>query len=375
MKFADVPGHADIKQRLRDMVDSDRVPHALLLEGPSGTGKFMLARAFAQYLHCTNRTPEGDSCGTCPACRQHREFNHIDTIYSFPVVKRKSGSPALSDDYAAEFREFISENPFMDFDGWLLKLDNINAQPRIYVDEGAHLLKRLGFMTRQASRRAVILWLPERMNEDTANKLLKLVEEPFEDTVFIMVSNNARLILPTIYSRTQRIIVPRYTEEEVAGILESHGIESLRARDLAAIAEGNVNAALKYTANTEERERNFNLFKDLMRKAYGRKVGELRQWSLDVAALGREPQMRFIDFCTRLVRESFVMHLAVPQLQTLTAEEHEFVQRFFPFINEKNVVDMVEMFDLARRDIGANANAKIVFFDIAVRTIMLLRRK
>ncbi len=374
MRFADIYGHNDVKQRLRELADSGRIPHALLLEGPAGAGKFALARAFAQYIHCTDRTPDGDSCGKCPACRQHEAFNHIDTVYSFPVVK-KSGKPTLSDDYADIFRDFMGEYPYMDFDRWLVALDNINAQPMIYVEEGNELLRRLTYMARQSRFKVVLLWLPERLKEETANKLLKLVEEPFGDTIFLMVSNNSRAILPTIYSRTQRITVRRYTDAEVAAVLENRGIDPSAARDAALIAQGNVNEALKLAGVSEERLRYFQLFVDLMRKAYGRKVAELRQWSLDVAALGREPSMQFIDYCARLVRESFLMHLNDPRLLTLNDAERAFTVKFFPFINEKNVIDMVALFDDARRDIAGNANAKIVFFDLAVRVIMLIRRK
>ena len=230
MRFADIPAHEDVKERLRHMADTDRVPHALLLEGPAGSAKFALARAFTQYLHCTSHV-DGDSCGHCPSCLQHQAFNHIDTVFSFPVIKR-SGKPAISDDYAEDFRAFMGEYPYMDFDAWRVSLDNLNSQPQIYVDEGQELLRRLSYMARQARYKVVLLWLPERMREDTANKLLKLVEEPFDDTKIIMVSNNARLILPTIYSRTQRIEVRRYSDAEVVGILEARGVDSSQAADV-----------------------------------------------------------------------------------------------------------------------------------------------
>lgn len=374
MKFADIYGHDDVKARLREMADTGRLPHALLFEGPSGVGKFALARAFAQYIHCTNRTPDGDSCGCCPSCRQHESFNHIDTVYSFPVVK-KSGRPALSDDYLDVFRDFMGKYPYMDFDHWLEALDNINAQPQIYVEEGNELLRRLTFMARQAKFKIVLLWLPERFKEETANKLLKLIEEPFGDTIFIMVSNNSRGILPTIYSRTQRITVRRYTDDDVAEILERRGITPEAAADTSRIAAGNINEALKLAEVSADRLKFFDLFVSLMRKAYSRKVGELRQWSVDVAALGREPAMQFIDYSARLIRESFIMHLSDPRLLTLNSAELAFTIKFFPFINEKNILDMVALFDDARRDIAANANGKIVFFDLAVKVIMLIRRK
>lgn len=373
MKFADIPGHEDVKARLRQMRADDRIPHAILFEGPAGSGKFALARAFAQYIHCTDPTPEGDSCGRCQACRQHETFNHIDTYYTFPVVKR-SGKPAISDDYIEDFRDFMQQYPYMDFDRWLMTLDNINAQPQIYVEEGNELLRRLGFMARQSRYKIVLMWLPERLKEETANKLLKLIEEPHGDTIFLMVSNNSRGVLGTIYSRTQRIGVRRYTDDELVGILADNGIDTDTATDLARIAEGNVNTALAMAQVSKERVHFFELFVELMRKAYARKVADLRAWANEVAGLGREPIMQFVDYCTRLVRESFLMHLGERDLVTLNQSELAFTIKFFPFIHECNVAEIIGLFDRARRDIAANGNAKIVFFDLAVRTIILIKR-
>lgn len=373
MRFRDIPGHEREKALLREMADNDRIPHALLLEGTPGAGKFLLARAFAQYIHCTDRTPDGDSCGRCPSCLQHESFNHIDTVFSFPVVK-KAGKPTLSDDYISDFREFMNAHPFMDFEKWLLALDNINAQPQIYVEEGNELLRRLTFMARRSKYKVAIMWLPERLKTDTANKLLKLVEEPFADTKFIMVSNDSRQILPTIYSRTQRITVLRYSDSEVAAILESRGVDPATAADAAIVAEGDVNQAIALAEAGSERLRLLELFKSLMRLAYARQVGKLREWSKELAEMGREPAMGFLDYCCRLFRESFLMHLQVDTLLTLNAAEREFTAKFFPYINERNVLGLIELFDRSRRDIAGNGNAKIIFFDMAVRTIMLIRR-
>lgn len=374
MKFSDIPGQEQVKARLRSMVDSDRIPHAFVLEGPAGSGKFALARAVAQYIHCTHRTPDGEPCGRCPACVQHQSFSHIDTLYSFPVIKN-GRQTAISDDYLTEFKDFLGESPFMDFNLWLDKLGNINAQPHMYVEEGAELLRRLGFMTRSSRYKIVLMWLPERLNEETANKLLKLVEEPTGDTVFIMTSDNPRAILPTIYSRTQRIAVPRYSDADVALYLVGKGISPANAADAARVAQGNMSLALRLATGDEENATFFDLFVRLMRLAYARKVGELREWSVEVAGLGRETEIKFIDYCCRMTRESFITHLHVDTLLSMSDAENAFVQKFFPFINEKNVEDIVALFDRSRRDIIANANAKIVFFDVAVKIIMYIRRK
>lgn len=372
MRFADIPFHDDVKQRLRDMVDADRLPHALMLEGPAGTGKFMLARALVQYLHCENRSG-GEPCGRCPACLQHQSFNHIDTLFSFPVVKK--GGTAVSADFNDVFCDFISESPFMDFERWLSMLDNVNAQPQIFVEEGAELQRRLGFTAHGSRYKAVLMWLPERLKEETANKLLKLIEEPSGDTKFIMVSNSPRDVLPTIISRTQRIAVRSYDEEELAGwIVRSKGIGMDDARAVARLAGGNANRVNVLLGASSRGKVYFEYFVRLMRLAYQRKVVELREWTNELAKEGREGIMAFFEYASRMLRENFIYALGVDMINCMNAEENAFSSRFSPFVNERNVEQLMEVFDAARMDIAANANSKIVGFDVAIKVILLLKR-
>lgn len=374
MRFSDIPGHSAVKARLRAMVDDNMLPHALLLEGSSGTGKFALARALAQYIHCTNRQG-GDACGVCSACVQHQKFNHIDTFFSFPVIKKNS-KPTTSDDFATEFRQLMTENYFMDFEQWLIKLGNINAQPAIYVEEAAELLRRTTLTARSSRYKIVLMWLPERMNEETANKLLKLVEEPYPDTLFIMSSDTPRNILPTIYSRTQRVRVNRYEDEEVAEILRAIEPQTSpeQAQAIASISQGDVTKALSLARDDQDRRERLDLFMQLMRNAWQRKVGELKQWSNRIADLGREGQMKFYDYASHLVRENFINNLHVSELNAMVPDEADFSFKFSRFINERNVEDLLALFDSAHTDTAGNGNAKIIAFDTAVKTIILLRK-
>lgn len=374
MRFRDIPGHEDVKERLRAMADERRVPHALLLEGPVGSAKFMLIRALAQYIHCENHTPDGDSCGKCPSCLQHQTFNHIDTIYSFPVIK-KAGKSTISNDCFGEFKNFISDSPYMDIEKWIAMLGNINSQPVIYVEEGAELIRRLNFTARQSLFKIVLLWLPERLKEETANKLLKLIEEPHPDTIFLMSSDNSRAILPTIYSRVQRIAVSRYSDDEIKHFLTaSYHVSETDAETLARLSSGNVIEALSLVDISRMRQQFLDYFIELMRKAYQRKIGLLRQWSNDVAALGREQIIKFLDYASRLIRENFILNLHVDQLNYLTEDERKFSVNFARFINERNVLKMFEVLNKAREDIAGNANPKIVLFDLAVKTILLIKQ-
>lgn len=373
MKFSDIIAHDSAKRRLKSFVDSDRIPHAILIEGTEGIGKFALARAFAQYVHCEN-PHNGDSCGMCPSCIQHQSFNHIDTHFIFPVVKRKGRTTAISDDYIEEWREFLSENPYMDFEKWLEALDNINAQPQIYVDESADLIHKLNFTSHKAKYKIVLLWLPERMKIECANKLLKLIEEPHNDTLFVLVSNDAKQILPTIYSRTQRIEMLRLGIHDVASYLtKKHAIDDATANSIAYLSEGNINKAEKELNLTKESSRFFSLFVELMRLAYQRKIHDLKRWSVDVSSLGREQEIKFLAYCQRLIRENFIYNLNVNGLNYMNNEESQFSVNFAKFITERNVEKLISVLNKAQSDIAGNANAKIVFFDLSVKVILLLK--
>lgn len=374
MRFSDIPGHEAAKARLRAMADNDHLPHALLISAPEGAGEMMLARAFVQYLHCTDHTPDGDSCGKCPSCIQHQTFNHVDTHFVFPVLKKKSGGVTISDDYLTEWRQFLSENQWMDSQTWPEMLGKPDGQPRIYVDDADELRRKLSFTARVSQHKVALIWLPEKLMEAAANKLLKLLEEPADDVIFVLVSNDPGRILPTIYSRTQRLELKRLPDATIASILmKNYGINQADAMAAAHNAEGNFTAAITAMKSADVNSRYLDLFINLMRLAYGRKVAELKTWSEKVAELGRDSESRFLCYCERMVRENFIMNLQQPALNYLDSAEQTFSSRFCPFINAKNVEKLIAEFERARTDIEGNGNAKMVLFDLAIQIIMLLR--
>lgn len=371
MKFADIPPHPYAVERVQQMVAAGRLPHALLVTAPAGSGEMMFARALAQYVQCTGRKDgDTDSCGVCPSCVQHRTFNQPDLRFVFPVVKK--GTETLSDDWMEEWREYISEDPWMDFRKWQQTLGNVNAQPKIYVHDAEWLKRNMSLTALVSKTKIAIVWLPERMMPEAANKLLKLIEEPEEGSLFILVSNSPGEILPTIYSRCQRIDLRRLSDGEVARFLDSD-IDMDTRIAAAHIAEGNFIQARRTLANDKMSQQFLDLFMQLMRLAYGRKVAELKKWSEDVAELGRDAEGRFLDYCQRMVRENFIFNLHNPDLNYLTASEGAFSQKFSPFINERNVEGLVKEFNEAASDIRSNGNAKIVLFDLAVKTIILIK--
>lgn len=374
MKFRDIPSHENVKRQLRAMVADGRVPHALLLHGPTGSGKFMLARAFAQYLHCENPTPDGEPCGACHACMAHESMSHIDTLYVFPVVKTEKLKEPVSDDYIDDFREFMAASPYMDFDRWASMFDKKNAQPIIYVYESAALENRLAVSASSSRYKIAIMWLPEKMNEQAANKLLKLIEEPYPGTIFLLVSDNASAILPTIKSRCRPIEVTRLDDASVATYLSSHlSIDPQDAMAMAHVAGGNVNAALRSVDATSVSRMFFDYFVQLMRLAYQRDVKGLLAWSADVTALGREQAIKFYDYAQRLIRENFVFNLNVPEITYLNRTEAQFSQRFARFITERNAESIIRHMNQASADIAGNANGKIVNFDFAIKMIILIK--
>lgn len=378
MKFADIPSHDNVKAQLRQMVADGRMPHALLLHGPSGIGKFSMARALVQYLHCQSPTPGGEPCGECPSCVQHANFNHIDTQYVFPVIKTDKFKTPVSADFMDEFKAFVKSSPYMDSDRWATDLgkavDKKNAQPAIYVYESESLERSMAMSAARSAYKAAIIWLPEKMNEQTANKLLKLIEEPAEGAIFVLVSDDASAILPTIRSRCRPIEMNRLPDAVVADWLTVRlGMDPTDALSLAHISEGNINAAVRATDATSSTRMFFDLFVDLMRKAYMRDVAALRRWSADVAALGRETEVRFYAYCTRLIRENFIYNFNLPQISYLNREETQFSRNFARFIHEGNAERIIARMDRAAADIAGNANGKIVNFDFAIKMIILIK--
>lgn len=375
MRFSDIPGHDEVKKWLRQLADSGKIPHALLLEGPEGIGKLAMARAMLQYIYCEHPTAEGDSCGQCQSCTLLSSMNHLDSMYSFPVVKDDDNP--ISDKYLQQWKRFLTEEPlYAGIDRWTATFTKANARPVIYVTEANDLIHKLSFQARQARYKSIILWLPERLNEEAANKLLKLIEEPYPDTLLLFVSNEPQLILPTIYSRLQRVTMRRQSDDTVAMWLqEKRGLSQPDARAIAHLAEGSFLEADRQLSVSSDSKRFFELFKSLMRLAYARKVAGFKDWAADLADLGRESEIKFYKYAARLIRENFVYNFQQPQLTYLNPEEEAFSKNFARFIHTANVESIMEVINNAITDIAGNGNGKAINFDVAMRIMILLRKK
>lgn len=355
------------------MADSGRVPHALMLGGMPGIGKMRLARAFAQYLHCQARV-DGDSCGRCPSCIQHQTLNNPDLHFAYPIVKIDS-KPTLCSDWAPQWREMLEQWSYMPPERWN-ELMNVGAsQPRIFVTESEEIINRATLSAYKEKLKIFIIWLPELMQNETANKLLKIIEEPFSDTVFILVSNNDAAVLPTISSRTRRLNMLPLPEDEIASWLcEQRGLDSREALATARRAGGSISKADQIACHPDELKEFAEIFQNLMRAAYGARMLMLKKISETTAAFGRRKLIRFLEYCNSQVRENFIYNLRMPQLMQLSPSEEAFSQRFAPFIHAGNVEEMTEAFSVASRDVERNCNAKIVMFDVAMILATLIRR-
>lgn len=372
VNWNEVIGQNDVKERLLQMVDDGRVPHAVMLCGPQGCGKMALAMAFASTL-----LRQGHENANTEAMLEKME--HPDLHFTFPTIKGPgmgSEHQPVSDDFIREWRELIAQGPYFTMDQWMSAMNAANQQAIITGAESDELSRRLSLKSSQGGYKVSIIWLPERMNATSANKLLKLLEEPPQQTVFIMVSENPDTLLDTIRSRTQRIDVKRIDVEAIEqALVERRGIEPDMAHRLARAANGNWTKAIE-ALNADNENRTFlDMFIMLMRLAYMKNVKELKKWSDTVAAYGRERQKRMLVYFMQMVRENFVYNFKNPELNYMTQDEEDFSRNFARFINETNVVELFELMQKAHRDIGQNANAKVVFYEMALQIIVLIIRK
>lgn len=374
MFFKDIIGQQAIKKRLISDIKEGRIPHAQVLCGKAGVGKLPLAIAYARYISCEN-PGEDDACGTCPSCAKFNKLVHPDLHFMYPIIKSAKGKKEVCDDYINDWRNFVLSNPYFELNHWLNEIDAENSQAIIYAKESDEILRKLTLKSSEGGFKFVILWLPEKMHQVCANKMLKLLEEPPSKTLFLLISEAPDMILPTIFSRTQRINVPGIDENSIALVLQNkYAVQPQESEAIAHLANGNFIKALEEIHLNQDKQLFFELFVNLMRLSYQRKIKEMKQWSEQVAAMGRERQKNLLEYCQRLIRENFIYNFRNPELSYMTLNEQNFAKKFAPFINEKNVFGMMNELSEAQTHIQQNVNAKMVFFDFALKMIVLLKQ-
>ena len=379
MKRKEVIGQEEVWQRLITMVREDRLPHAIMLCGPQGCGKMALALAFASYLICQNREGHDEACGECRQCKMLEKWGHPDLLFSYPTIKTPNMGTEhkpVSEDFAEEWRNMISRSPYFNIEQWMTEIGAENQQAIITAGESDELNRKLSLKSSQGGYKVSVIWLPERMNIECANKILKLIEEPPSQTVFIMVSENPDNLLETIRSRVQRIDVKKTDNESIQkALVGKYGISEDDAMRVARLANGDWLTAVSELSADGENKEFLADFQSLMRLAYQRNVRELKHWSENINSYGREKQKRFLTYFLRMIRESFMYNFQQPELSYMTSQEEAFTANFARFVNENNILQITELANKAIRDISQNANGKIVFFDMALQMIVLLINK
>lgn len=330
-----------------DAIDNNRMPHALMLSGREGSGALPMALAVAQYLLCEHHTTDGQPCHQCPHCLQVQRLQHPDLHFVFPVVNRKgqsSDNAAVSDEYLEEWRDMLSRQPDMTYTDWVRYISTEGKAAQIYKHEAEQIIHKLSVKPFSSDSRVMIIWLPEKINDTASNKLLKIIEEPYPQTYFLLVTNDPDRVLGTIVSRCQRITLPNQDPTW----MQPH---------------------------PDEDERQFFLqkFSAMMRSSYARKIFEMRDWSIEMADLGRQRQQDFLQYAQSQIRQNFILNYS-QDVAYLQADEAQFASRFHPFVNYRNVEGLLHELEQAERDIAQNSAPRLVFFDLSLKLIMLLKQ-
>ena len=377
MQFKDVIGQSAIKQRLIQSVRENHVSHAQLFFGPAGSGKLPLALAYAQYILCPNRT-ETDSCGVCPTCQKIQKLVHPDLHFVVPTNTTKSvKSNPESDLFMEEWREFALKNDgyFNDTD-WYAFLDIENKQGYMSVRDAASLLRKLNMKSYEGEYKIAIIWMAEKMRVETANKLLKLLEEPPEKTVFLLIAEDAEELLATIKSRTALVKIPAIDLGSIeSALIDRLGCNPQQAHDAAMISEGNWLTACHSVQDSEEHNFFFTTFQQWMRLCFRSAYPELIDFSSNIKTLGRERQKELLDYGLRIIRNSLLFNNNLAEIVMLPDDEKTFNSKFAPFVNPANLAQIAELFEEAIRQIERNGNAQIIFTDVSFKMVGLLKKK
>ena len=379
MRFADITGQEELKERLVRTVETGRISHAQLFTGRAGAGALAVAVAYVQYLCCRHRH-DGDSCGECPDCRQIAALAHPDLHLVFPVNKqgKKSGEAVLSDEFLPLFRKLFEERQgYFSPREWYERLElGKTLKGIISAREADEIIRKLSFKSFESEYKTMLIWLPEAMNEEAANKILKILEEPWEKTLFLLISEQPTLLLPTILSRTQEVAVPRIEPAVLERKAAAEGVsDPLQARNMARLADGDLLELRHLIAgeNDAVRQENFDLFRRLMRLSYNDKHLELIGWAEEAAALSREQQRSMLLDAARLLRESFMLHAGMADISYLWGEELDFCAKFAPFVGTENIEPLIAEIESARAQITQNGNPMIVFTHFALAVSKMIK--
>jgi DNA polymerase-3 subunit delta' len=366
VKFTDVIGHETIKAQIRKEILSGNIAHAKMFHGKPGYGTLPLALCFAQFIICEQKTDQ-DSCGVCPSCKRVQDFNHPDVHYVFPTGRQEKD---FSISLIKEWREQLNSNPYFDLSTWSDIIDSKNIRPIIRADESDEIIHKLSLKSYEGGPKVLIIWMAETMNTFCSNKLLKIIEEPPKDTYIILVCENIENVLVTIQSRTQKINVPRISQDDLSSFL-IHNFQLSRAdaENAATFSEGDYLVALDYLNANEDQAIYRDQFIQMMRVSYKKEVIGMMDWADKMATEPKERQKFFIVYSLHMFRQSIMANYIGPEMMRVSEEEEKFLKNFAPFISGNNIREFQQTFDDAHYHIDRNANAKILFTKLCFQTM------
>lgn len=377
MLFSNIIGQEPIKEHLIQTVQSGRLSHAQMFSGFSGTGKLPMAIAYAQYIFCENKQKR-DACGVCLSCKKVASLTHPDLHFIFPTIAVAGYKENGSDNFIKEWREKIIENQYFDMIQWSLFIDpNGTKQLTIYKDDSDKIIRQLNVKSYEGGYKIVILWLPEKLNLVAANKLLKIIEEPFPKTLFILVSEDTDKVLPTIISRTQLVKFPKLSLQEIERYLSDKypTFSSSQLNHFAHIAGGSITEAEKIVqSNMSDENSLLQDFMTYMRLSYQFDFREILNFCDILNNKGKEYLKNYFLYSLRLLRENFLMNIRLKNLNSLSKEEQKFSENFYTFITPKNIGQLLEAINTAYLHIERNGNIKLILFDLATKSGQLLRK-
>jgi len=375
MQFQQVIGQREVKQRLISSVKDNRVSHAQLFLGPEGSGNLAMAMAYVQYLVCEKRG-DADSCGTCSSCIKMNKLVHPDVTFSYPVAPKDKISKPKSSDFVEEWRKVVIANPYFNFNDWVKFLDIENKQGLIREEECSDIIRRLNLKSFEGGYKIIIMWLPEKLFYAAAPKLLKIIEEPPDKTVFILVAENHEQIISTIISRTQLIKINRIDDQEMLeSLVNKHQLQREAAKKIVHRADGNYREALLLLDHDPEEEDDAKLFLDWMRNCHKPNVPGISEFSESMTKVGREKQKMFLQTALHITRECLMMNYADQSMVRFEGTELESFRKFAPFVNKSNAEQFLEELNKAHFHLERNANTKILFTDLSFKMNRLLHLK
>ncbi len=376
MLFKDIAGQDIIKKKLINNIVNGRIPHAQLFIGSEGSGKLPIALAYAQYMNCENPS-EDDSCGVCASCYKFNKLIHPDLHMFYPVANNKDNTKNVTcSTYLSSWRELLMQNPYFSLMTWYSHIGIENKQGIIKAEDCNEIIRLMGLKAYEGKYKIVIIWMVEKLFHSAAPKLLKLLEEPPKNTVFLLIAENQQQILKTILSRTQVLKIPPVQEKEVIDFLEHQFECDLQtAKKAAFLTAGNMGEAINIVKYGYEDVDVFESFRDWMRASYAFQVEKLFKIVDAFAKEGREKQKNLLSYAIKMFRVCFLMNTNIDNQAVLRidGEEKEFLKGFSPFVNHNNIQKITLLFQEAHSNIERNANPKILFADVSFKMTRILR--